>query len=66
MKRKVTLTVEVTLSTTDELELVGDLERVAAAVEKIRKDPDNYIIEENESEVYFDDECPYGTLPNEN
>ena len=30
MTRKVTLTVEVTLSTNDELELVGDLERVAA------------------------------------
>ena len=30
MTRKVTLTVEVTLSTNDELELVGNLERVAA------------------------------------
>ena len=48
--------------------LIDDLEElqdkaVAAAVEKMNKQPDQYITDENLDAVVFDDECPYGSLP---
>ena len=50
MTRKVTLTVEVTLSTNDELELVGDLEHIAVLHTKNclwdNRDVDVYTIED--------------------
>lgn len=46
MTRKVTLQVEVTIATNDELELVGDMERIAAAHTK------NCLLDNPDVEVY--------------
>lgn len=46
---------------------VGSLEEKAinAAIEKINKNPKEYIIEDNVENICYDDKCPYGSMPND-
>ena len=59
----------VTLATTTRVVVEGDSldelqdKAVAAAVSKMGNNPEQYIIEDNLDQVVFDDECPYGSLP---
>lgn len=65
MKKAMLVTLAITTRVVvegDNLEELQD-KAVAAAVEKMGNDPREYITDENLDAVVFDDECPYGSLP---
>ena len=65
MKKAMLVTLAITTRVVVDGENLDELQdkAVAAAVEKMNRQPDNYITDENLDQVVFDDECPYGSLP---
>jgi len=65
MKKAMLVTLAITTRVVVEGDSVESLEEnaVNAAVEKMRDNPREYIIADNLEAVVFDDECPYGSLP---
>ena len=65
MKKAMLVTLVITTRVVVEGNNIEELQdkAVAAAVEKMNRQPDQYITDENLDAVVFDDECPYGSLP---
>lgn len=64
MKKAMLVTLAITTRVVVEGDNLEELQgkAVAAAVEKMNRQPDQYITDENLDAVVFDDECPYGSL----